>query len=128
MTTRRRRKTVLVIDDDADILRFVSRVLELEGYAVLQANNGDEGLRLAREKKCHLVLLDLRMPGRDGWSVLEEIVADSKLCTVPVIVLTASAHKVEEERAYSMGAQGYSVKPLSAASLRERVSQALAKE
>ena len=122
---KRETKTVLIIEDEADIRNFASRVLELEGYRVLQAADGDEGLVLARENRIALILLDLRLPGHDGWVVLTELKSDPALSTIPVVVFTASAEAAQRDRALSMGAADYLVKPLSAASLRESVSRIL---
>lgn len=108
--------------------KFAARVLELEGYRVLQAEHGDEGLRLARESQVDLVLLDLRMPGRDGWSVLEEMKSDPELSAIPVVVFTASAAESQRQRALRMGAADYLVKPLSAASLIESVARILRRD
>jgi adenylate cyclase len=118
-------KTILAIEDETEVLTFVSRVLELEGYRVLKAGDGDTGLGLAREYNIALVLLDLRLPGRDGWSVLWEMKGDPKLSAVPVIVLTASAGMPQRDRAIEIGAVNYLVKPLSATSLREAVARVL---
>ena len=118
-------KTVLIIEDEADIRNFASRVLELEGYRILQAADGDEGLVLARENRIALILLDLRLPGHDGWVVLEELRSNPAFSGIPVIVFTASAEVRQRDRALSMGAADYLVKPLSAASLRESVSRIL---
>ncbi len=125
MAKRREAKTILIIEDEADVLKFASRVLELEGYPVLQAENGEEGLRLVRESQPALVLLDLRLPGIDGWAVLEEIKGEPELVAIPVVVFTASAGTPQQERALSMGAVDYLVKPLSAASLKEAVDRVL---
>ena len=118
-------KTVLIIEDEADIRNFASRVLELEGYRVLQAADGDEGLVLARENRIALILLDLRLPGHDGWVVLAKLKSEAALSAIPVVVFTASAEAAQRDRALSMGAADYLVKPLSAASLRESVSRIL---
>lgn len=118
-------KTVLIIEDEADVRNFASRVLELEGYRVLQAADSDEGLRLARKSPVALVLLDLKLPGCDGWVVLTELKSDPALSTIPVILFTASAAVTQRDRALSIGAADYLVKPLSAASLRESVSRIL---
>jgi CheY-like chemotaxis protein len=126
MAKRRETKRILVIEDEADVLTFASRVLKLEGYPVLQAEDGDEGLRLAREKECALVLLDLRLPTIDGWDVLEQLKNEAELSAIPVVVFTASAAASERERAFSMGAVDYLVKPLSAADLRASIARALA--
>jgi len=122
---KRETKTVLIIEDEADIRNFASRVLELEGYRVLQAADGDEGLRLARKSPVALVLLDLKLPGCDGWVVLTELKSAPALSTIPVILFTASAAVTQRDRALSIGAADYLVKPLSAASLRESVSRIL---
>ena len=122
---KREIKTVLIIEDEADIRNFASRVLELEGYRVLQAADGDEGLRLARKSPVALVLLDLKLPGCDGWVVLTELKSAPALSTIPVILFTASAAVTQRDRALSIGAADYLVKPLSAASLRESVSRIL---
>jgi adenylate cyclase len=118
-------KTVLIVEDDADIRKFASRVLELEGYHVIQAADADEGLRLARKRRVALVLLDLRLPGRDGWVVLAELKSEPALSAIPVIVFTASAGVPQRDRALSMGAVDYLVKPLSAASLKQSVAHIL---
>ena len=91
MTRKSEIKTILIIEDDIDIQNFISRVLELEGYQVLKAINGQAGLDIVRDNPVSLVLLDLRLPGPDGWSILQEIRANPKLTHIPVIVLTAIA-------------------------------------
>ncbi len=118
-------KTVLIIEDEAEVRNFASRVLELEGYRILQAEDGDEGLRLARERRIALVLLDLRLPGDDGWAVLEQLKKEPELSSIPVIVFTASVAEPQRNRALAMGAADYLVKPLSAASLRKSVARIL---
>jgi len=81
-----------------------------------------------REEQVSLVLLDLRLPGIDGWAVLEQMKAEPELSTIPVIIFTASAAVPQQERALSMGAVDYLVKPLSAASLKEAVAGILGQE
>jgi len=115
-------KAVLIIEDEADVLNFVSRVLELEGYRVLQAEDGDKGIRMVRENPIALVLLDLRLPRIDGWLVLLQMKSEPALAEIPVVILTASAGASQRDRALSMGAADYLIKPLSAASLRETVA------
>jgi len=122
---KREGKTILVIEDELEVCNFASRVLEFEGYNVLQTEDGDSGLRLARQNDCALVLLDLRLPGRDGWGVLEEMKADPELHTIPVVVFTASAAISQRERALSMGAADYLIKPVSATSLSKIVARVL---
>lgn len=118
-------KVVMIVEDEEDVLNFVSRVLEFEGYQVLQVKDGDEGIKVVREHHVALVLLDLRLPGIDGWSVLVQMKSDPTLVTIPVVMLTASAGAPQRERALSLGAADYLVKPLSAASLRKAVVRVL---
>jgi CheY-like chemotaxis protein len=121
----RKKKTVLIIEDEAEIRSFASRVLELEGYRVLQASDGDEGLRLTRQGGISLVLLDLRLPGRDGLAVLSQMKSDTELSSIPVVVFTASAAAQQRNQALAGGAADYLVKPLSANSLRESIARIL---
>lgn len=128
MAKRHETKTILIIEDEADIRNFASRVLELEGYGVLQAEDGGEGTRLVRQSRPSLVLLDLRLPKRDGWTVLEQMKNESELSAIPVIVFTASAGVSQRERALRMGAAAYLVKPLSASCLKKAVARILRKK
>jgi adenylate cyclase len=125
MVKKGNRATILIIEDEDDIRTFASRVLELEGYRVLQASDGDEGLKLARGNQVALVLLDLRLPGRDGWAVLSQMKSDPELSSIPVVVFTASAGVPQQSRALAGGAADYLVKPLSATSLRESIARIL---
>jgi DNA-binding response OmpR family regulator len=117
--------TVLVIEDDTSTRTFACRVLELEGYHALQAETRDEGLRLVKENKVDLVLLDLRLPDNNGWVILEEIKNDPVLSVIPVLVYTASFGESQKERALAMGADDYLIKPLGAAGLKKAVACAL---
>jgi DNA-binding response OmpR family regulator len=117
--------TVLIIEDDTDILNFTSRVLEMEGYQVLRASDGRTGLEIVREKPVSLVLLDLRLPELDGWSVLREMKQDVELARIPVVVLTAIAEPTQRRKTLNMGAIRYLVKPLSVNNLSRAVADTL---
>lgn len=121
-------KTVLIIEDEADVRDFAARVLELEGYHVLQAEDGDAGLRLASENPVALVLLDLRLPKRSGWSVLVLMKSEPRLSVIPVLVFTASAAVSQREKALKMGAADYLIKPLSTTRLKKAVTRVLRQE
>jgi DNA-binding response OmpR family regulator len=121
----RKTKTILIIEDEADIQNFISRVLELEGYNVLRAGDGRTGLGLLRGNGVDLVLLDLRLPVTDGWSVLREIKRDPSLAPIPVIVLTAIAEAIQRKKTLRMGATKYLVKPLSASALSQTIAGVL---
>ena len=118
--------TVLIIEDEEDIREFISRVVELEGYRVLKAADGKTGLDLLREHRVELILLDLRLPGLDGWAILRDIKKDPALLHIPVIVLTAIAEAKQRKRTIKMGASMYLVKPLSANSLSTAITTILA--
>jgi len=118
-------KTVLIIEDETDIRNFASRALELEGYHTLQAGNGDEGLKLMRCNQISLLLLDLKLPTIDGWTVLEQMKASPALSNIPVVVFTASAAVPQRDKALSMGAADYLVKPISASGLKEAIARTL---
>jgi CRP/FNR family cyclic AMP-dependent transcriptional regulator len=120
-----RLKTVLIVEDEAEIRNFISRVLELEGYRVLTADDGKTGMNLVQEEGIDLLLLDLRLPGRDGWSVLREIKRRPGLADIPVIVFTALAEAVQRKKTLRMGAARYLVKPLSAQHLSQTIAAVL---
>ena len=128
MVKKRKIETILIVEDEAEVRNFASRVLELEGYHILQAKDSEMGVMLVKEVPVSLVLLDLRLPEHNGWEVLEQIKSEPELSEVPVIVFTASAEASPRERAFEMGATDYLVKPLSAARLRETVARVLSRE
>jgi len=121
MAKKREARTVLIIEDDVDIQKFASRVLELEGFQVLKAGDGERGMEIIKEKSVSLVLLDLRLPRRDGWSILREIKGNTELSTIPVVVLTAIAETLQRNRTLRMGARKYLIKPVSAQSLSKTI-------
>jgi DNA-binding response OmpR family regulator len=128
MVKKRGAKMVLIIEDEADILNFISRVLELEGYQVLKAGDGQTGMKIIRENPIALVLLDLRLPGPDGWSVLREIKRNPEFSKIPVVVLTAIAESTQRKKTLRMGAAKYLIKPLSAHSLSQTITDILHQE
>jgi DNA-binding response OmpR family regulator len=120
-----KKQTVLVIEDDAEILQFISRALELEGFTVYRAEDAAAGLEIVRKDSISLVLLDLRLPGPDGWSVLREMKRDLGLAAIPVVVLTAAAEASQRRRTLRMGADSYLVKPISAHDLVRTIRDVL---
>ncbi|MHB8104424.1 MAG: response regulator [Dehalococcoidales bacterium] len=128
MIKRRGTYTVLIIEDESDIQNFVSRVLELEGYIVFKAGDGNIGLATLREHTIDMVLLDLRLPGPDGWSILRIIKHTPELKKIPVVVITALAEAAQRERTLRMGAAQYLIKPLSAHGLSKTIEDVLHKK
>jgi DNA-binding response OmpR family regulator len=105
--------TVLVIDDEAPI-RLLCRVnLEAEGMTVLEAADGDAGLMMARAERPDVVLLDVMMPGRNGWEVAEELLADERTGSIPIVFLTARAEVRDRARGIDLGGVDYVTKPFN---------------
>jgi DNA-binding response OmpR family regulator len=109
--------TVLVADDDADILRFVEINLRLEGFEVVTARDGPDALAKAVAVHPDLVLLDVQMPGIDGYTICSRIRADASLAAVPVVIVTANYGSTEVEAAQRAGADDFLVKPFLPATL-----------
>jgi DNA-binding response OmpR family regulator len=125
MEKNHQKKTVLIIEDEADIRSFIARVLELEGYNVLEAGDGIAGMELIKENPVSMVLLDLRLPGPDGWSILRDIKRNPNLSKIPVVVLTDIAESMQRKKTLRMGASSYLIKPLSARSLSMTIADIL---
>ncbi|MGH2786809.1 MAG: response regulator [Actinomycetota bacterium] len=116
---------VLVIDDEPSIRVLVRMVLEEDGYTVLEAANGEKGLDVAEQESPHLVLLDIRLPGIDGWEVLRRL-RDRE---PPPVVVMMSAHSSEPtlRRAEREGSSGYLIKPFRHVELLEIVATGTAR-
>jgi len=120
MTTR-----VLVIDDEAPI-RLLCRVnLEAEGMEVLEAADGPSGLEKARAEQPDVVLLDVMMPGLDGWRVAEELLDDSRTAEIPIVFLTARAELRDRARGIDLGGVDYVTKPFNPVELAPLVRDLL---
>jgi DNA-binding response OmpR family regulator len=105
--------SVLVIDDEAPI-RLLCRVnLEAEGMTVLEAADGPTGLEQARENTPDVVLLDVMMPGLDGWRVAEQLLQDDRTSEIPIIFLTARAEFRDRARGLDIGGVDYVTKPFN---------------
>jgi len=104
---------VLIVDDDPDILELVSLTLERDGYEVAQAQNGEEALRIASERKLHLAVLDLMMPGIDGYEVTRRLRVNDPDGTLPILILSAFAEDRQAALALAAGADAYMRKPFS---------------
>src|SRR5690242_7252992 len=114
--------SVLVVDDDVDVRSLVSELLTRAGYAVSQAPNGREALRLLYDQRPDLIVLDVSMPELDGWATLERI---RELSDVPVVMLSALDAELEKVRAFRGGADDYVTKPFGRQELLARVETVL---
>jgi len=111
-----RTNRVLVIDDDATVRNLMRRFLSREGFDVVTAGGGREGLEFARELHPSVITLDVFMPDMDGWSVLQAIKQDPELNRIPVIMMTISD---EKQKGFTLGASGYLTKPVDRAQLAQ---------
>ena len=121
---------ILLIDDDPDFIKATRMVLESKPYRVLTARNGDEGLATARKEKPDLILLDIIMPTKDGFSTCAQLKKDDALADVPVLMLTSFAQRVGEtslamRQGLSLEADDYLEKPIAPAELLARVEKHL---
>jgi DNA-binding response OmpR family regulator len=114
---------VLVVDDEAPI-RLLCRVnLEAEGMEVLEAADGPTGLAVARRERPDVILLDVMMPGLDGWRVAEALVDDAQTSTIPIIFLTARAELRDRARGLDLGGLDYVTKPFNPLELAPRIRE-----
>jgi len=118
-------KTILVIDDEPDMLHLLERILTAEGYRVILASDGNYGLTLMKDTNPDLVLLDIMMPGPDGFVVLDAI---RKYSDTPVIVVTAKRDVESIQETLALGADDYIRKPFSPVELVARIHAKLRRE
>lgn len=124
-TFQERSARILVVDDEPMNIRIMKTPLQQEGYEVLVATNGAEGLQLARTERPDLILLDILMPELDGYAVCRQLREDPALREVPVIFVTALGSEEEEARGFRLGAVDYVTKPISVPRLKVRVRNQL---
>jgi CheY-like chemotaxis protein len=120
-------KTVLIIDDQPFFITMQQNLLRQQGYRVLAASNGAEGLVRARQHKPDLILLDIEMPGMDGFAVCQKLKQDEALRHIPVIILTATQDVKLNERAFKAGAEITVLKSVSGERLLNMLRIALEK-
>ncbi len=118
-------QTILLIEDNNEIRENTCELLELEGYKVLLAENGKEGLALAKQQKPNLIITDILMPEVNGYDVVRGLKADTETASIPFIFLTASAEKSEVEAGLGMGAMDYIQKPFDPEELFEAIKRCL---
>jgi DNA-binding response OmpR family regulator len=109
---------ILLIDDDLTLLQLLSQYLRESAYDVVEASNGPAGLRLAFSEKPNLVLLDVMLPGMDGWEVCARL---RELTDLPIIMLTAKTTEADKLRGFHLGVDDYVTKPFSFAELVARI-------
>ncbi|MBU1037022.1 response regulator [Patescibacteria group bacterium] len=101
---------ILIVEDDGFLLQMYVAKLELEGYQIIVATDGEKGMRVIKKEHPDLILLDLLLPKKDGFKVLEEMKNDSAIKDIPVLVLTNLGQKEDIERCFALGAKDYLIK------------------
>ena len=123
---------ILLVDDDKDFVEATKLVLESKPYKIVVAYDGDEGLAKARQEKPDLIILDVIMPVKDGFSAAEQLKKDTELSKIPVLMLTSFSEKVGEtslgvSQGLTLDAEDYVDKPVSPDDLLKRVEKLLKK-
>jgi len=120
-----KKPVILIADDDPEILTMLGIRLSKKGYQVLEAVDGNQTLSLARKHKPDLVLLDVMMPGKNGWEVAKELRADEQFSNVGIVMLTAIGEKVNEMTSPLYGADAYVDKPFDFSDLEQKIKDVL---
>lgn len=116
---------ILVVDDEAHIVELISYNLCAAGYTVITANNGIDAVKIAKDEKPRLILLDLMIPGIDGFDVCKEVRSDKELKNTSIIMLTAKGEEFDKILGLELGADDYITKPFSVRELLARVKAVL---
>lgn len=119
------KQTILVVDDEQDLLDLIEYNLKKEGFGVLTSDSGEKGIDLARNLRPDLILLDIMMPGMDGTEVCRIIKSDAELKNIPVVFLTARGDEQSEIKGLDLGADDYLFKPISTSKLISRIKAIL---
>jgi len=122
------KEAILIIEDDPDIQELLSHSMSGEGWKILQAKNGEEGLKILRSKKVNCILLDIMLPGMDGLKVLKKIKEIEQCANVPVIMTTAKGEEADIVSGLELGADDYVVKPYSPKVLIARIRAGLRRQ
>ena len=112
---------ILLVDDESAILEIFEKRLELEGYEVITAMDGEEALAKARQEKPDLIILDLMLPKMDGYKVCSFLKKDSRSTNIPIVIVTARVQDNEQKLAYECGANAYFTKPFESAELMKKI-------
>jgi len=118
-------KKILVIDDTPSSLRLTGYTLEKKGYQIITASDGLEGLRKAREEHPDLIILDVMLPGLDGYEVCHQLRQKPETATLPILMISAKAHQDDKDIALRVGADDYLTKPVEPSTIVARVESLL---
>jgi CheY-like chemotaxis protein len=116
---------ILVVDDNPVNAKLAGFLLEAAGYGVLVAENADEAMIRIAQQRPDLILMDLQLPGTDGLTLTRQLKADPRFALIPIVALTASAMKGDEEKALQAGCDGYLAKPLDTRAFARQIGDIL---
>ena len=124
------RNTILIVDDEPDIVNLTEKFLKLGEFDTITSNNAKEAMKIVEENydKIALILLDIMMPGRSGYSVLEEIKNSEKYKNILVVLFTVKSFSEDIQKGKKLGADDYIVKPFSGKELLKRIKEILEKQ
>ncbi len=122
------KKKILIVDDERDIVKALMIRLQANGYGVVSAFDGAQGLFMAHKENPDLIILDIRMPAGDGFSVAERLRKSDDTSAIPIIFLTGSPERNSQERAEELGARFYIKKPYDPEELLDAVKRAIETE
>jgi len=116
---------ILIVEDNEKNRKLMRDVLAFKGYRLVEADTGEDGVRLAREQHPDLILMDIQLPGIDGIQALRQLRADADTQTIPIIAVTASAMTHDRQKIMAAGFDGYQTKPINVKLFIEAVREAL---
>jgi two-component system, cell cycle response regulator DivK len=119
---------ILIVEDNEKNLKLVRDVLQVKGYETLEAGTAEDGLKIAREKKPALILMDIQLPGMNGIEALKALRAAPATAKIPVIAITASVMQQDRQQIMSAGFDGFIEKPVNLRGLLETVQRSLRTE
>ena len=118
-------KRILVIEDQEDNRQIVRDLMTASGYELIEATTGEEGLEAASRERPDLILMDIQLPGIDGYEVTRRIKADPKLSKIPIIAVTSYALSGDDKKAFAAGCDAYVTKPYSPRLLLAKIREYL---
>lgn len=119
--------TILIVEDQEDNRKILRDLLTSQGYQVIEAIDGQTGIQLARDHRPDLILMDIQLPGIDGYEATRQIKADENLRDTPLIVVTSYALSGDSQKAFAAGCDAYIAKPFSPRQMLSTVQEFLAK-
>ena len=118
---------ILIVEDNEENRKLVRDVLQFKGYRTVESETAEEGIRLAREKKPALVLMDFHLPGMNGIEAFKVLRADPQTSSIPIVAVTASAMTEDRQKIIAAGFDGLQTKPINVKEFLEAVAQTLKK-